>query len=135
MENDNIFKNNELIPLLIKYVKVNKVIFPIKRVKHLSNEEVVDILKDCIKNKIIFNPRYDMVDKITLLSDNELKNILVLIKESMDYINYNYMNDINKITGSDYKPFNVFIFIKSKYEFIVFSSIQIPLCLKHFNIF
>lgn len=97
MENDNIFKNNELIPLLIEYVKVNKVIFPIKRVKHLYNEEVVDILKDCIKNKIIFNPRYDMVDKITLLSDNELKNILVLIKESMDYINYNYTNDINDI--------------------------------------
>lgn len=97
MENDKIFKNNELIPLLIKYVKVNKVIFPIKRVKHLSNEEVVDILKDCIKNKIIFNPRYDMVDKITLLCDDELKNILVLIKESMDYINYNYMNDINDI--------------------------------------
>ena len=97
MENDKIFKNNELIPLLIKYVKVNKVIFPIKRVKHLSNEEVVDILKDCIKNKVIFNPRYDMVDKITLLCDDELKNILVLIKESMDYINYNYMNDINDI--------------------------------------
>ena len=97
MENDNIFKNNELIPLLIEYVKVNKVIFPIKRVKHLSNEEVVDILKDCIKNKVIFNPRYDMVDKITLLCDDELKNILVLIKESMDYINYDYMNDINDI--------------------------------------
>ena len=97
MENDKIFKNNELIPLLIEYVKVNKVIFPIKRVKHLSNEEVVNILKDCIKNKVIFNPRYDIVDKTTLLSDDELKNILVLIKESMDYINYDYMNDINDI--------------------------------------
>ena len=40
---------------------------------------------------------YYFVDKITLLSDNELKNILVLIKESMDYINYDYMNDINDI--------------------------------------
>ena len=81
MENYKIFKNNELIPLLIKYVKVNKVIFPIERVKYLSNEEVVDILKDCIKNKFIFNPRYDMVDKITLLSDDEFKNILPLIKK------------------------------------------------------
>lgn len=97
MENDKIFKNNELIPLLINYVKVNKVVFPIERVKYLSNEEVVDILKDCIKNKIIFNPRYDMVDKITLLSDDELKNILPLIKESMDYINYDYTNDINEL--------------------------------------
>lgn len=97
MENDKIFKNNELIPLLINYVKVNKVVFPIERVKYLSNEEVVDILKDCIKKKIIFNPRYDMVDKITILSDDELKNILPLIKKSMDYINYDYMSDINDI--------------------------------------
>ena len=81
MENYKIFKNNELIPLLIKYVMVNKVIFSIERFKYLSNEEVVDILKDCIKNKIIFNPRYDMVDKITILSDDELKNILPLIKK------------------------------------------------------
>ncbi len=40
MKNKQILENDELIPLLIKYVKVNKVIFPIERVKYLSNEEV-----------------------------------------------------------------------------------------------
>ena len=97
MENKEIFKNNELIPLLIKYVKVNKVVFPIERVKYLSNEEVVELLKDCINNKIIYNPNYDMVSKITILEDNDLKQILPLIKESMDYINYDYMSDIKDL--------------------------------------
>ena len=48
MENKEIFKNSELIPLLIKYVKVNKVVFPIEKVKYLSNAEVIDVLKNCI---------------------------------------------------------------------------------------
>lgn len=100
MKNEQIFKNDELIPLLIKYVKVNKVIFPIERVKYLSNEEIVEILKDCINNHTIYNPNYDMVSKITLLEDNELKNILPLIKESMDYINYDYMSDIKNLVNN-----------------------------------
>ena len=36
MKNEQIFKNHELIPLLIKYVEVNKIIFPIEKVKYLS---------------------------------------------------------------------------------------------------
>ena len=67
MKNKAIFKNGELIPLLIKYVKVNKVVFPIERVKYLSNEEVVDILKECIDNNIIYNPNYEMVSQILYL--------------------------------------------------------------------
>ena len=51
MKNEKIFKNPELIPLLIKYVKVNKVVFPIEKVKYLSNEEVIEILNDCINNQ------------------------------------------------------------------------------------
>ncbi len=31
MKNEKNFKNPKLIPLLIKYVKVNKVIFPIEK--------------------------------------------------------------------------------------------------------
>ena len=94
MENKGIFKNYDLISLLINYVKVNKVVFPIERVKYLSNEEVVEVLKDCIDNQAIYNPNYEMVKSITLLEDNDLKNIFPLIKESMDYINYDYMRDI-----------------------------------------
>lgn len=52
MKNEKIFKDSKLIPLLIKYVKVNKVVFPIDRVKYLSNEEVIEILKDCINNQM-----------------------------------------------------------------------------------
>ena len=59
MKKEKIFKNPDLIPLLINYVKVNKVVFPIERVKYLSNEEVIEILKDCIDNQIIYNPNYD----------------------------------------------------------------------------
>lgn len=97
MENEQIFKNPELIPLLIEYVKVNKVVFPIERVKYLSNEEVIEILKDCIDNQIIYNPNYEMVKNITLLEDKDLKEIFSLIKMSMDYINYDYMNDIKEL--------------------------------------
>ena len=43
MKNEQIFKNHELIPLLIKYVEVNKIIFPIEKVKYLSNEEIIKI--------------------------------------------------------------------------------------------
>ena len=100
MEKEQIFKNPELIPLLIEYVKVNKVVFPIERVKYLSNEEIIEVLKDCIDNKIIFSTNYDMVDKITILSDDDLKYIFPLIKESMDYINYDYMRDIKDLINS-----------------------------------
>lgn len=97
MKNKEIFKNEELIPLLIKYVKVNKVIFPIERVKYLSNEDVIVILKKCIDSKTIYNPNYYTVSKITILNDNDLINIFQLIKESMDDINYDYMRDIKDL--------------------------------------
>lgn len=100
MKNEQIFKNPELIPLLIEYLKVNKVVFPIERVKYLSNEEVIEILKDCTRNQIIYNPNYEMVKNITLLEDNDLKEIYPLIKASMDYINYDYMRDINDLINS-----------------------------------
>lgn len=44
MKNEKILEKDELIPLLIKYVKVNKAIFSIERVKYLSNEEIIKIL-------------------------------------------------------------------------------------------
>lgn len=100
MKKEKIFKNLDLISLLINYVKVNKVVFPIERVKYLSNEEVIEILKDCIDNQIIYNPNYEMVKNITLLEDKDLKEIYPLIKESMDYINYDYMRDIKDLINS-----------------------------------
>ena len=100
MENKEIFKNSELIPLLIKYVKVNKVVFPIEKVKYLSNAEVIDVLKNCIDKEEIYNPNYEMVKNITLLDDNDLKDIYPLIKESMEKINYDYMRDIKDLVNN-----------------------------------
>jgi hypothetical protein len=100
MKNEQIFKNPELIPLLIRYVEVNKIVFPIEKVKYLSNEEVVDILKDCTRNQTIYNPNYEMVKSITLLEDNDLKIIYPLIKESMNKVNYDYTKDVNDLVYS-----------------------------------
>ena len=100
MKNEQIFKNHELIPLLIKYVEVNKIIFPIEKVNYLSNEEIIKILKDCINNQIAYNPNYELVKKITLLEDTELKTIYSLIKLSMEKINYDYMKDIKDLINS-----------------------------------
>lgn len=101
MKNEQIFKNPELIPLLINYVKVNKVVFPIERVKYLSNEEVIEILKDCIDNQIIYNPNYEMVKNITLLEDKDLKEIIKPIgnynKKALNIleISKSLLNDFN----------------------------------------
>lgn len=38
-----------------------------------------------------------MVKNITLLDDNDLKDIYHLIKESMEKINYDYMRDIKDL--------------------------------------
>ena len=100
MKNEKIFKNPDLIPLMINYVKVNKIVFPIEKVKYLFNKEIIDILRDCIDNQIIYNPNYEMVKNITLLEDKDLKKIYPLIKESMDYINYDYMRDIKDLINS-----------------------------------
>ncbi len=100
MKNEQIFKNPELIPLLIKYVEVNKIVFPIEKVKYLSNEEIVKILKDCINNQTIYNSNYELVKKITLLGEKELKAIYPLIKLSMEKINYDYTKDVKDLIYS-----------------------------------
>ena len=100
MKNEQIFKNPELIPILLKYVEVNKIIFPTHEVKYFSNEEIIKILKDCINNQIAYNPNYELVKKITLLEDMELKKIYPLIKLSMEKINYDYMKDVKDLINS-----------------------------------
>lgn len=97
MKNNQIVNMSELIPLLIKYVEVNGVVFPIEKVKYLSNEEVIKILKDCINSHKIYDPNYILVKNISLLSDKDLESVYPLIKESMDSINYDYMEDIKDL--------------------------------------
>ena len=75
MKNEQIVEKDEIVPMLLKYVKVNKIIFSIERVKYLSNEEVIVILKDCIDNQVIYSHNYEMVKNITLLDDKDLKDI------------------------------------------------------------
>ena len=97
MKNEEILEKDELIPLLIKYVKVNRVVFPIEKVKYLSNEEVIELLKECIESKIIYNPNNKLVDEVSLLRDEDLKVIFNLMKESMNNINYDYKTDIEEL--------------------------------------
>ena len=52
MKNEQILEKDELIQMLLKYVKVNKAIFPIERVKYLSNEEVIEILF-CLEESLV----------------------------------------------------------------------------------
>ena len=93
-------KKSELIPLLIKYARVNNRVFPIEKVKYLSNEEVIEILKNCINNEIRYNPNYEKVNNITLFNEEDLKVIFPLIKESMDYINYDYTKDTKDLVNN-----------------------------------
>lgn len=58
MKNEQIFLNSELISLLIKYVEINKIVFPIGKTKYLSNKEIVKILKKCINNQTIYKIKY-----------------------------------------------------------------------------
>ncbi len=94
MKNDQIIKKYDLITLLIKYVEVNKIIFPIRSVRYLTNEEIIKILKYCIANHTAYNPNYVVLKKNIILEDKDLKDIYPLIKESMDNINYDYMKDV-----------------------------------------
>ena len=82
MKNEQIFKNHELIPLLIKYVEVNKIIFPIEKVKYLSNEEII------ISNS----------EDISLLNDITYLKSIGLVNFAIDgrWRDENYLNKIQE---------------------------------------
>lgn len=108
MKNDWKALRSDLIPLLIKYKKCTGSVFPIERVSHLKTDVIVEKLRDCIKN----NKKYEISiykfcendktvslkeQKKILISDKSFKNIIPLIKLSMNYINYDYESDCKEI--------------------------------------
>lgn len=108
MENEEKVFKSELIPLLIKYKENIGTVFPIEKLKYLTTDIIVERLKDCIIN----NKKYELgLTKFNdkrqseiksetenkLISENNLKNIIPLIKLSMNNINYNYEIDCKEI--------------------------------------
>ena len=91
MKNEQILEKDELIPLLIKYVKVNKVIFPIERVKYLSNEEVVNGKCERCGGEVIQKEKSEWMLKITEYAQrliDGLKDVDFLEKIKAQEINW-----------------------------------------------
>lgn len=108
MENQEYLFKSELIPLLIKYKQCIGVVFPIEKVKHLTTDIIIERLNDCILNNKKYELNFNKFNdkrkneiesdaELKLLSDEDLKSIIPLIKLSMDHINYNYETDSNEI--------------------------------------
>lgn len=97
MLNDKNLENNELIPLLIKYKKVTGYLFPIEKVKYVSDEELIPRIIKCIESNTKYDFKTYKLDKIQILSDNELREVIPLIIKSMDALNYDYKTDIENI--------------------------------------
>lgn len=90
-------KKSDLIPLLIEYKKVIGELFPIERVKHLSNEVLIKRIKQCIKNKKRYDIQIFKLDNCQILNDEELKQIISLIIKTLDSVNYDYKEIIEEI--------------------------------------
>lgn len=109
MENDENVSKSSLIPLLIKYQKCIGKTFPISKVKHLTTDIIIERLRECIDNNIRYESEYivynDRInnksdkneDKKELISDDDLRKIISLIKMSMNQINYDYELDYREI--------------------------------------
>lgn len=90
-------KKSDLIPLLIEYKKVIGELFPIERVKHLSNEVLIKRMKQSIKNKKRYDIQIFKLDNCQILNDEELKQIIPLIIKTLDSVNYDYKEIIEEI--------------------------------------
>jgi len=97
MQNDENIKNNELIPLLIEYKKVTGYLFPIEKVKYVSDEDLIPRIQKCIETKTRYDFKSYKLDKIQVMSDNDLKKVIPLIIKSMEALNYDYKTDIENI--------------------------------------
>lgn len=97
MEKQLNISDSQLIPLLIKYKKVTGYLFPIEKVKYVSNEELIYRIKSCIKNKCKYDFKLYRLNNIQILNDDDLKKVIPLIIKSMEEINYDYHTDIKEI--------------------------------------
>ncbi len=97
MENMEKWQNSELIPLLIKYKENIGEVFPISKVKHISNEVLVERLKECINQNKKYEVQINRLNEIQVLPDSDLKKILPLVISSLNQVNYDFKPDIKEI--------------------------------------
>ena len=84
--------------MLIKYVKVNKVIFPIERVKYLSNEEIIDyqVTDTVVKTNLTITEDYLSENGYVTSSyiDKKIEALEIFIKDDIkSYIR----EEVNKL--------------------------------------
>jgi len=84
------FKMSELIPLLIRYKEELGELFPIGKLKHLTNEVIVERIKECLENRNLYDIQIFKLDSVQKMSNNDIKSILPLIEKTMENINYDY---------------------------------------------
>lgn len=97
MQNIKKLEKSELIPLLIKYKKIFGYVFPIQKVKYLSNEIVIERLKICIDNKKLYEDQIFVSNECEKKVESDLKMIFNLVKLSMKEINYDYKKNIEEL--------------------------------------
>lgn len=97
MENIEKWQNSELIPLLIKYKECVGEAFPIRRTKHISNENLIERLKECVTQKKKYEVQINKLNEIQVLSDNDLAKVIPIILNTYNKINYDYKLDIQEI--------------------------------------
>lgn len=91
------YETSELIPLLIQYKKELGHLFPIEKLKHLTNEDIIERLKECLETRNLYETQIFKLDKVQKLSDNDIKNIVPLIQQTMEKINYDYKTYQNNV--------------------------------------
>lgn len=85
-----------LIPLIVRYTKKLGLLFPIDKVKHLSNDILIDRIKYCIDNNIKYNPDIFYLENVQKMSENDLEKVVPLVLETFQTIGYNYKIDLEE---------------------------------------
>lgn len=97
MENIEKWQDSELIPLLIKYKECIGKVFPINHVKHISNEILIERIKECIIQNKRYEVKLNKLNEIQLLSDDNFKKIIPLVLDTLKLVNYDYESNIKEI--------------------------------------
>ena len=91
-----------------------------EKVKNLIDEEALNNFRNRAMNNENYNTRGTAQNDDIYFQNTEVRN-----KDYIDTVDtvINYMNDINKITGSNYKPFNYYGCIDAEYVIVAMGSV------------
>lgn len=87
-------QTSELIPLLIEYKRELGRIFPIEKMKHLTNNEIIERIKKCLETRNLYETQIFKLDDVQKMSNEELITIFPLVKQTMELINYDYKSNM-----------------------------------------